>query len=162
VDHWVLVILKELVDAALDAAEEASTAPTIAMAVTPAQIQQYRLPTAPPKATDNRAFDGQTCQAEALAPDVLANILRTAIEQRIDQRVLDRVMRHEQRIRRKLITRFATRSAARDRAAALAVAILQIVCTAPAKTALQRDRALPSRRACRSGMQSRSRDQSNA
>jgi len=31
-----------------------------------AQIRKYRLPTAPPKATDNRAFSGQTCQAEAL------------------------------------------------------------------------------------------------
>jgi hypothetical protein len=29
------------------------------LAVTPAQIRKYRLPTAPPKATDNRAFSGQ-------------------------------------------------------------------------------------------------------
>jgi hypothetical protein len=35
------------------------------LAVTPQQIGQYRLPTAPPKATDNRAFSGETCQAEA-------------------------------------------------------------------------------------------------
>jgi len=76
------------------------------LAVTPAQIQQYRLPTAPPKATDNRAFAGETCQAEALPPDALANILRTAIEERIDQRVLDRVLRQERRIRRELSKRF--------------------------------------------------------
>jgi hypothetical protein len=72
----------------------------------PAQIRQYRLPTAPPKATDNRAFSGETCQAEALPPDVLANILRTAIEERVDQRVLDRVLRQERRVRRELIKRF--------------------------------------------------------
>jgi Histidine kinase-, DNA gyrase B-, and HSP90-like ATPase len=38
VDHWALVILKELVDNALDAAEEASTAPTIAIEVADGQI----------------------------------------------------------------------------------------------------------------------------
>ena len=72
----------------------------------PQQIGEYRLPTAPPKATDNRAFSGQTCQAEALPPDVLANILRSAIEERVDQRVLDRVLRQERRVRRELIKRF--------------------------------------------------------
>ena len=69
----------------------------------PAQIREFDLPTAPPKATDNRAFTGQTCQAEALAPDVLANILRDAIEERIDRRVLERVQRRERRIRRELL-----------------------------------------------------------
>jgi hypothetical protein len=76
------------------------------LAVTPQQMVEHRLPTAPPKATDNRAFSGETCQAEALPPDVLASILRTAIEERVDQRVLDRVLRQEQRIRRELIKRF--------------------------------------------------------
>jgi len=74
--------------------------------LTPAQIREHRLPTSPPKATDNRAFAGETCQAEALPPDVLADILRTAIEERVDRRVLDRVRRQEQRIRRELIERF--------------------------------------------------------
>jgi hypothetical protein len=77
------------------------------LAVTPEQIATYGLPTAPPKATDNRAFSGETCQAEALPPDVLADILRTAIEERVNQRVLDRVLRQEQRIRRELSKRFA-------------------------------------------------------
>ena len=36
------------------------------VAVTSAQIAEYRLPTAPPKATDRRAFHGMACQAEAL------------------------------------------------------------------------------------------------
>jgi len=77
------------------------------LAVTPQQIGEYRLPTAPPKATDRRAFAGETCQAEALPPDTLANILRTAIEERVDQRVLDRVLHQERRIRRELSERFA-------------------------------------------------------
>jgi hypothetical protein len=76
------------------------------LAVTPEQIAQYGLPTAPPKPTDTRAFRGETCQAEALAPDVLANILRTAIEERIDRRALDRVLARERRIRRELGQRF--------------------------------------------------------
>jgi hypothetical protein len=75
------------------------------LAVTPAQIRQHRLPTAPPKKTDNRAFTGQTCQAEALAPDVLANILRSAIEERIDRNVFDRVIERETKIRRQLLKR---------------------------------------------------------
>ena len=77
------------------------------LAVTPAQIQHYRLPTAAPKEGDKFAFAGQTCQAEALPPDVLASILRTALEERVDQRVLDRVLRQERRIRRELTKRFA-------------------------------------------------------
>jgi hypothetical protein len=76
------------------------------LAVTPEQIAAYGLPTAPPKSTDNRAFRGETCQAEALAPDVLADILRTAIEQRINRRVLDRVLARERRIRGELSQRF--------------------------------------------------------
>jgi hypothetical protein len=67
--------------------------------VTPEQIERYALPTAPPKATDNRAFSGETCQAEGLAPNVLANILRAAIEQRIDRSVYEKVLRRERRVR---------------------------------------------------------------
>ena len=79
------------------------------LAVTPTQITQYGLETAPPKATDKRAFRGRTCQAEALAPDVLADILRHAIEQRIDHRVLDRVHKHERAEQRKLVRFLGTR-----------------------------------------------------
>jgi hypothetical protein len=75
--------------------------------VTPEQITRYSLPTAPPKPTDSRAFRGQTCQVEALAPDVLAQILRNAIEERIDHRALDRVLERERTARRELHLRFA-------------------------------------------------------
>jgi hypothetical protein len=77
------------------------------LAVTREQIKRHRLPTAPPKATDRRAFHGETCQVEALAPDVLSEILRTAIEARVDQRMLARVLRQERRIRRELSKKFA-------------------------------------------------------
>jgi hypothetical protein len=73
------------------------------LAVTPAQIREYRLPTAPPNPEDKRAFSGKTRQVEALVPDDLAAIVRSAIESRIDQAVLDRVLRREKRERAKLI-----------------------------------------------------------
>jgi hypothetical protein len=76
------------------------------LAVIPEQIIRFRLPTAPPKLTDRRAFSGETCQAEALAPDVLALIQRSAIEARIDRRAYDRVLARERRIRRELGKRF--------------------------------------------------------
>ena len=75
------------------------------LAVTPTQIEELGLPTAPPKETDRRAFSGETCQAEALAPDVLAATLRVAIEQRIDRDIYQRVLRREKRERQKLINR---------------------------------------------------------
>lgn len=46
------------------------------LAVTPQQIGDLDLPTAPPKASDKRAFRGDTAQAEAIAPDMLASIVR--------------------------------------------------------------------------------------
>jgi hypothetical protein len=77
------------------------------LAVTPEQVREFNLPTAPPKPTDRRAFHGQTCQAEALAPDVLASILRDAIEARIDRRALDRVLRRERAVRHELMARLS-------------------------------------------------------
>ena len=75
------------------------------LAVTPAQVKRLRLPTAPAKESDKRAFRGQTCQAEAIAPDELASIVRDAIESRTDKRALDRVLRRETRIRAALVKR---------------------------------------------------------
>jgi len=73
------------------------------LAVTPTQIDQHGLPTKPPKPTDRRAFAGETCQAEALAPDVLNAILREAIEERLDRDAYDAVLRRERRIQRELV-----------------------------------------------------------
>jgi hypothetical protein len=52
--------------------------------------------------SDNRAFHGSTCQAEALAPDAMNQILRRAIEQRTDHKALERVLKREKRARREL------------------------------------------------------------
>ncbi len=54
------------------------------IAITPAQIEQYQLPTAPAKPGDRRRFDGETTQAEALDPAVLASIVKTNIDRFID------------------------------------------------------------------------------
>lgn len=59
----------------------------IRLAVIPDHIARYGLPTAPPKETDRRAFTGQTVQAEALPPDVLASILQDAINAHLDMGV---------------------------------------------------------------------------
>ena len=68
------------------------------LAVTPEQIEALALPTAPPKATDNRAFDGETCQAEAIAPDVLAEIIQDAIDERLDLDTFNDVLDRERAI----------------------------------------------------------------
>lgn len=56
------------------------------IALTVEQVQDYHLPTAPPKVTDTRSksWTGGTCQLEALPPNVIADILRDAIERHID------------------------------------------------------------------------------
>jgi hypothetical protein len=61
--------------------------------VTLPQIETLGLPTAPPKATDRRAFVGDTVQLEAIAPDELSQILLDAVEQRIVRAAFDRVRR---------------------------------------------------------------------
>jgi hypothetical protein len=73
------------------------------LAVTPEQIDALHLPTAAPKGEDKRRFDDdRTVQAEALPPDVLAQIVRDAIDSRIDKAVLDAVLAREARIRERL------------------------------------------------------------
>lgn len=60
------------------------------IAVTPDQIERYRLPTAPQKRTDVRGEPmPDTVQAEALPPDVLAREIDTAISEVIDQAALE-------------------------------------------------------------------------
>ena len=79
------------------------------LAVTPAQMKRYRLPTAPPKATDRRAFTGQTCQAEALPPDVLAQIVEAAILERLDEPQYKRVLRDEKKAHKWLMSHLGVR-----------------------------------------------------
>jgi hypothetical protein len=47
--------------------------------------------TVPKKTTDNRAFNGETCQCEAIAPDVLSQIVAYALEDRTDRDALNDV-----------------------------------------------------------------------
>lgn len=69
----------------------------VRLAVTPEQAAEHALPSAPPKPTDHRSFAGnQTWQAEALPPDVLAEILEAAIRERLGRRAYNRVLRAEQ------------------------------------------------------------------
>ena len=68
----------------------------IRLAVIPDQIDQYSLPTAPQKKTDNRNFIGETVQAEALPPDVLSRIVEDAIVERIDDDILQETIQREQ------------------------------------------------------------------
>ena len=75
------------------------------LAVTQAQVDALDLPTAPPKPTDNRRFTGQTVQAEAIAPDVLSDLLRDAIEARRDPWATDAVLSREKEIRADLLAR---------------------------------------------------------
>jgi hypothetical protein len=52
------------------------------VALTEDQVEEYGLPTAPPKSTDSRSrsWSGETCQLEALPPDQIADLLRSRIE----------------------------------------------------------------------------------
>jgi hypothetical protein len=73
------------------------------LAVTPAQIKRYGLPTSPPN-PKHLSF-GPTCEAEALAPDELATILRTAITDRLDDRAYNRALAAERRAHRTVLAR---------------------------------------------------------
>jgi hypothetical protein len=73
------------------------------------QVTDLDLPTAPPKATDRRAFAGETCQAEAIPPDMLARILRDGIEERIDHDALAAVLAEEEEARQFLLQRLGGR-----------------------------------------------------
>jgi hypothetical protein len=75
------------------------------LAVLPEHIETHRLPTVPPKATDNRAFHGMTVQCEALPPDVLAGILDGAIHERLDWDAYDEALTMEKRGREWLLER---------------------------------------------------------
>lgn len=57
------------------------------VALTREQVEHYDLATSRAKSTDSRSArwnGGETCQLEALPPDVLAGIVRSAVEERLD------------------------------------------------------------------------------
>jgi hypothetical protein len=73
------------------------------LAVTPAQMVDFSLPTAPPKPTDRRSFTGETVQAEAFPPDVIVQITTDAITDRLDVAAYRQVLDREGRIRDRLV-----------------------------------------------------------
>jgi hypothetical protein len=76
------------------------------VAVLPFHVWLYGLETAPPKSTDSRSARWQgdaTVQAEALPPDVLATLVRTAIESWQDEDTRDDVIAAEDRDRATLL-----------------------------------------------------------
>lgn len=76
------------------------------LAVTPEQASRLGLPSAPPKATDKRQFSGETVQCEAIAPDVLSDLLRHAIDARRDQWGTDATLSTEADMRADLQAKF--------------------------------------------------------
>ncbi len=75
------------------------------VALTAEQVAAYSLPTTPPKLTDSRSgnWEGETCQAEALAPDVLAALVREAIEAHLDLGRVGEQVERERRARTDLL-----------------------------------------------------------
>jgi hypothetical protein len=82
----------------------------VRLAVTPEQARLYTLPSAPPKPTDNRRFEGdETWQAEALDPRTLAAIVEGAIDDRLDRKAYAAVLRAERKARRDVLSRLGLR-----------------------------------------------------
>ena len=78
----------------------------VRVAVTPEQARQYNLPSAPPKATDRRSFDGdETWRCEALDPRTLAAILQATIDERFDRELYDQVLEEERETRQGVLAR---------------------------------------------------------
>lgn len=58
----------------------------VRVALTSEQVEENDLPTAPPKKTDTRSRNwiGETCQLEAMPPELLADTVREAIRGQVD------------------------------------------------------------------------------
>ncbi|WP_417841993.1 hypothetical protein [Terasakiella sp.] len=75
------------------------------LAVTPDQVREMGLSTAPPKKTDRRTFSGLTTQAEAIPPRELKRIVTEAIEGAIDFDAYEEVLAEENNIKASLSER---------------------------------------------------------
>jgi hypothetical protein len=80
------------------------------VALTPEQVRQFELPTAPAKKTDSRTKkwaeahgSDESCQLEALPPDILAELLDEAIRAELDLDQLDDDLADEKIERRRLL-----------------------------------------------------------
>jgi len=79
----------------------------VRLAVTPEQVDRMDLPTAPPKRTDNRSFEGETTQCEAIPPRTLREIVREAVRDRLDMDAYNATLEEEIEIRERLAERLA-------------------------------------------------------
>ena len=75
----------------------------VRLAVTREQVDELDLPTSPPKTSDRRSFSGDTVQCEAIPPDELARILRSAIVERLDPETLGGLLDREDGERSRLV-----------------------------------------------------------
>ena len=83
-----------------DICQLGANAEFIRLAVTPEQVEEMQLPTAPPKKTDNRSFSGDlTTQCEAISPPDLARILEKAILEYTDKKQHEKALAWQQEIR---------------------------------------------------------------
>lgn len=78
----------------------------VRVALTAEQVTLHGLPTAPPKATDTRSasWRGETCQAEAMPPDLIAQLLTEAIRQELDLETYEEVVDAERRERDEVVS----------------------------------------------------------
>lgn len=103
-----------IVDAAAEdvtafAVELGGRPPTVTrLAVTPQQVAEYGLQTAPQKHTDRRGDHmHETVQAEALSPDQLTGLVRAGVEATTDLQALDLSRRQSDRERQELLQQVA-------------------------------------------------------
>jgi len=83
------------------------------IAITPDQIERYALPTAPAKKTDRRGNGiSETCQAEALPPDVLASEIDAEIVQHIDRAIFNTDVQQEDYERQDILEKLRAMMAA--------------------------------------------------
>ena len=82
----------------------------VRVALTADQVEEHDLPTAPPKATDSRSANwfGETCQLEAMPPDLLAETIEDAIREVLDSDLLQAMWDVEREERGGIKSRVAT------------------------------------------------------
>jgi hypothetical protein len=75
------------------------------VALTEEQVEEYDLPTAPPKSTDSRSarWLGETCQAEAMPPDLLAEVVEEALRGELDWDAYEELLEEEREERERLV-----------------------------------------------------------
>lgn len=75
------------------------------LAVTPEQVDEMDLPTAPPKSRDRRSFSGRTTQAEAIPPRRLREIVRAAVDYRVDPDLFADTLKREKPFRESVVAK---------------------------------------------------------